>query len=240
MLVLPAIDIKDGKCVRLSQGNFDSAKVYSQDPAETALRWQEKGASYLHVVDLDGAKSGSIANWTAICEIVEKVEIPVQVGGGIRDKDAASKLFDIGVKRIVLGTAAICGTNLLQDLLSAYGKDKIAVSLDVKNGRVCTDGWEKLSHVNPMDLCRILHGIGVKTIVYTDTLRDGMLSGPNFSAYQELSQVFPLRVIASGGISSIQDLVRLKEIGLYGASVGKALYEGILNLDEVMKCPGLE
>ncbi len=240
MLVLPAIDIKNGECVRLSQGNFDSVKVYSQNPADTALRWQEKGASYLHAVDLDGAKSGSMANWTAICEIVQKVRIPVQVGGGIRNEYTASRLFDIGVERVVLGTAAICDTNLLEDLLSAYGNDKIAVSVDVRNGRVSTGGWEDLSQVDPIDLCKVLENIGVKTIVYTDILRDGMLSGPNFRAYQELSRVSSLRVMASGGISSLEDLLRLKEIGLYGAIVGKALYEGILNLDEVMKCPGLE
>lgn len=240
MLIFPAIDIKDGKCVRLSQGDFNSVSVYSQDPAEMALAWQEEGASYLHVVDLDGARRGKVENWEAIENIVRKTKIPVQVGGGIREEETANRLMDIGVERVILGTAAIQNIGLVERLLASYGRDKVAVSLDVKDGRVSAMGWQKVSQIDPLDLCKTLEDIGVKLVVYTDILCDGMLKGPNIKAYQDLSARSSLNIIASGGVSSLKDLMRLKEMGLYGAILGKVLYEGILTLHEVMKCPGLE
>lgn len=236
MIILPAIDIKDNKCVRLSQGDFDKVKIYSSDPLKMALKWQEEGAEYLHLVNLDGARGEAFLNRKSIEKIVRSISIPVQIGGGIRSEEKVKSLLDLGVNRVILGTAAVENIALLERLLSVYGNDKIVVSIDAKDGKVATRGWEVISEINSLDLCKKLQGIGVKTIVYTDISKDGMLQGPNFDIYEELMEKTDLDIIASGGISFMEDVMKLKKMNLYGAIIGKAFYDGLLNFKEVIEC----
>lgn len=235
MIIFPAIDIKDNKCVRLSQGNFNRVKIYSNDPYEMAVKWKNEGAQYLHLVDLDGARSEEIINKKSIEKIVKNICLPVQIGGGIRSEEKVKSLLDMGVDRVIIGTIAVENKELLKRLVSKY-KDKIVVSIDAKNGKVALRGWEVISELDSIDLCKELEEIGVKTIVYTDISKDGMLEGPNFQIYKTLSEQTSLNIIASGGISSIEDIKRLNNMNIYGAIIGKALYDNKIDLKDVLRC----
>ena len=235
MIIFPAIDIKDNKCVRLSQGDFNKVKTYSNEPFDMALKWKNEGASFLHIVDLDGARSEEIINKKSIEKIAKDIGLPIQVGGGIRSEEKIKSFIDMGVERVIIGTIAVENKELLKELVSKY-KEKLIVSIDAKDGKVALRGWEVISEVDSIDLCKELEEIGIKTIVYTDISKDGMLEGPNFDIYKILSQKTFLNIIASGGISSIDDIKRLKDMNIYGAIVGKALYDNKIELKEVLKC----
>lgn len=233
MIVFPAIDIRDGKCVRLIQGRADQQTIYFEDSVEVALLWQSQGAPYLHVIDLDGAFGQSRKNRGVIGDIAKRCKIPIQVGGGVRSLEDAKELLAMDVDRIIVGTAAIKNPKLLEQMLSLY-REKVVVSLDCLNGFVQVEGWTDGSTINAFEFAQTLKKKGVETIVYTDISKDGMLEGPNF---EQLSQIQEsgLNVIASGGISTINDVIKVKNMGIYGVIVGKALYEKRINLKELME-----
>jgi phosphoribosylformimino-5-aminoimidazole carboxamide ribotide isomerase len=233
MIVFPAIDIRDGKCVRLIQGRIDQQTIYFQDPVEVAKLWQSQGATYLHVIDLDGAFGQSKKNRKVIADIVRQCTIPIQVGGGVRSLEDAKELLDAGVKRVIVGTVAIKHPKLLNDLLLLY-KERVVVSLDCLDGFVQVEGWTDGSSIDAFAFAQTLKKQGINTIVYTDISKDGMLQGPNFEQLSRI-QMSGLNVIASGGISSLDDVVKVKDMGIYGVIVGKALYENRINLKELME-----
>ncbi|MCT4508286.1 MAG: 1-(5-phosphoribosyl)-5-[(5-phosphoribosylamino)methylideneamino]imidazole-4-carboxamide isomerase [Tepidibacter sp.] len=235
MIIFPAIDIKDNKCVRLFQGDFNKINIYSNDPFDMAVKWKSEGASFLHLVDLDGARNEEVINKKSIEKISKNIGIPVQIGGGVRSEEKVKNLIDIGVERVIVGTIAVENKELLKKLVSKY-KEKIVVSIDAKNGKVALRGWEVVSDVDSIDLCKELEEIGVKTIVYTDISKDGMLEGPNFEIYKLLSERTSLNIIASGGISSIDDIKKLKNMNIYGVITGKALYDNKMEFKEALKC----
>lgn len=234
MILFPAIDIKDNKCVRLTQGKFDQVNVYSDDPVEMAKKWESLGAEYLHVVDLDGAKDEGFQNRKSIEKIAKAVKIPMQTGGGIRNEERIKNLIDIGVTRTIVGTMAIENQELLKQLVQKY-KEKIVVSIDAFKGKVAVRGWQDVGNTDSVDLCKTLEEIGIKTIVYTDISKDGMLAGPNFEIYQELSQKTNLDIIASGGVTTISDIEKLINMNMYGAILGKALYDNKLDFKEALQ-----
>ncbi|WP_099156547.1 1-(5-phosphoribosyl)-5-[(5-phosphoribosylamino)methylideneamino]imidazole-4-carboxamide isomerase [Virgibacillus ndiopensis] len=233
MILFPAIDIRNGKCVRLVQGDYAKENVYSKSPTDMANRWEKQRAEYLHIVDLDGAKTGDSLNKTAIQSIVQNTSIPIQVGGGIRSMDIIEAYLSVGVSRVIIGTAAINDKAFLQEAVNTYG-DKIAVSIDARNGYVATNGWLETSNVQAIDLVKQLEQLGVNTIIYTDILKDGMLSGPNFSELETINSATSINVIASGGVSSKDDIKRLATLELYGAIIGKALYDGTLSFESLL------
>ncbi|MFC2947869.1 1-(5-phosphoribosyl)-5-[(5-phosphoribosylamino)methylideneamino]imidazole-4-carboxamide isomerase [Virgibacillus sediminis] len=232
MILFPAVDIKNGKCVRLTQGDYNKEKIYSDSPPETALKWQEKGAESLHIVDLDGAKSGESTNKGSIKTIAKKTRIPIQVGGGIRSLGLIDEYIEAGISRVIIGTAAINDKDFLGKAVNKYG-EKIAVSIDARNGYVATDGWTETSSVKALDLVKELEALGVQTIVYTDILKDGMLQGPNFNELQAINEASAMNVIASGGITTKEDIEKLRDLKLYGAIIGKALYDGTLAFEQI-------
>jgi len=240
MIIIPAIDIISGKCVRLSQGDYDKKTVYSNNPADMALSWQEKGAKYLHLVDLDGAKAGKPINIEIIREICKKISIPCEFGGGIRALQDAKLLFNAGVSRIILGTVAVENPELVKNILLKYGTEKIAIGIDAKNGRVAVKGWQETSNISGVELATQFAEVGIRRFIYTDISRDGALSGPNIemtcSLCEKIKNCF---VIASGGVGSINDIKKLSEASkkypnLEGVIVGKALYEGKITLEEII------
>lgn len=234
MILFPAIDIKDNKCVRLTQGKFDNMNVYSDDPVEMAKKWESMGASYLHVVDLDGAKNEGFQNRKSIEKIANSIKIPMQTGGGIRSEERIKNLIDVGVKRVIVGTMAIENQDLLKELTKTY-KEQIAVSIDAYKGKVAIRGWQSVGETDSVDICKFLEEIGIKTIVYTDISKDGMLSGPNFDVYDELSKKTSLDIIVSGGVTTISDIKKLNEMNMYGAIIGKALYDNKLDFREALR-----
>lgn len=234
MILFPAIDIKDNKCVRLTQGKFDNVNIYSDDPVEMAKKWESLGAKYLHVVDLDGAKNEDFQNRKSIEKIAKSISIPMQTGGGIRSEERIKNLIDIGVSRVIVGTMAIENQDLLKKLVKIY-KEKIAVSIDAFKGKVAVRGWQEVGETDSIELCKILEEVGIKTIIYTDISKDGMLKGPNFAIYQELSKKVNMDIIASGGVTTIDDIVKLNEMKMYGAIIGKALYDKRLDFTEALK-----
>jgi len=234
MLILPAIDIIGGECVRLTQGDYEKKQTYSKNPADIAKKFQQLGSTFLHVVDLDGAKTGSAQNLAQIQSILANTDLSVQIGGGIRNFEAAKRLFDLGVDRVILGTSAVSDKPLLKKLLKQYGAQKIVVSIDAKDEKVLTEGWLKDSSKTLSEFLEEIKGIGVKTIIFTDTKNDGMLKGPNWNAVKQVI-ASGLNVIVAGGISSISDLQRLKETGAYAAIIGKALYEEMIDLSEAVE-----
>ena len=237
MIIFPAIDIKDGKVVRLLQGRFEEGTQYSTDPVKIAEQWVEKGAQWLHVVDLDGAKTGELKNFDTIAKIAQSVDIPIQIGGGIRTKDDIKRLLDANIKRTILGTKIIENREFLKDTLNQWA-DNIAVSLDCSEGMVAQRGWTSLTDLKATDLAKELEGMGLKYLVYTDIKRDGMLTGPDFDGLETLLNTTNISIIASGGISDINDIKRLcafESKGLIGAITGKALYEGKLDLESALK-----
>lgn len=238
MLIYPAVDIKQGKCVRLTQGLINEEKRYFEEPLEAAKLWLAQGARVLHLVDLDGAFEGGPRNLQAIKTIIKELDIPVQVGGGIRSMSAVEELLEAGAARIILGTKALEDKRLLRAAVDKYG-DRIRVSIDAKGGYVATEGWVKTSQISVMDFLKELEAIGVDTIIYTDIGRDGMLMGPDIEGLSAIKKRTTIKVIASGGISCVEDLIKLKELGIEGAIVGKALYEERFTLheaEEALKC----
>lgn len=233
MILFPAIDIKDGKCVRLIQGDYSKEKIYSEDPGKIATSWEVQHAAYLHIVDLDGAKSGETSNKALIKAISERTNIPIQLGGGIRSLEIIESYISAGISRVIIGTAAINDKAFLRDAIKKYG-EKIAVSIDARNGYVATDGWTQTSTVKAVDLVKELEAIGVQTIIYTDILKDGMLQGPNFNELKAINEATSMNVIASGGVTSKEDVNQLKELHLYGAIIGKALYDGTIELKTLL------
>jgi len=234
MIIYPAIDLKDGKCVRLSQGAFDKVTVFNDEPKNVAKSFQEAGASFIHVVDLDGARSGKSQNHVAIASIVSAINIPIQTGGGIRTMEDIEQKLSMGVERIILGTAALKHPDLVKAAVKAYG-NHIAVGIGASQGLVAVEGLEEVSRTKAVDICIKMKDIGVQTIIYTDIAKDGMMSGPNVEATKEIVETTGLSVIASGGVSSIEDLERLSEIGVSGVIIGKALYLGALDLKSVIR-----
>lgn len=231
MLVIPAIDLKDGRCVRLRQGDFREVTVYSEDPPAVAMQWEDKGARLLHVVDLNGALDGQPKNLSVIEAIVKSVSVPVQVGGGIRDMDTVRMYLAHGVQRVVLGTAVLQDRQVLERACAEF-PGRILVSIDARGGKVAVRGWTSLSNTSATDLLRSLSDCALAGVVYTDIARDGMLEGPNLSALREIVERSPVPVIASGGITRLEDLRAIGSLGpkMEGAIVGKALYEGKLDL----------
>lgn len=232
MILFPAIDIRNGKCVRLIQGDYDQEIVYGDSPTEMALLWEKQGAEFIHIVDLDGAKTGDSANQKAIQKVAGAVSVPIQVGGGIRSMEMIEKHIESGVDRVIIGTAAITNRSFLKEAVEKYG-DKIAVSIDARNGFVATDGWTETTDTKALDLLQELDEIGVKTVVYTDIFKDGMMQGPNFEELKAVHEASKIDVIASGGVTTEEDIAQLKEMNLYGAIIGKALYEGSLSLEKL-------
>lgn len=235
MQLYPAIDIKGGKCVRLTQGLFENEKIYSDAPENMAQIWKEKGATFLHLVDLDGALKGRSVNEPVIRAIVEKTGLPVEIGGGIRTKEAVKNMLDLGVRRVIIGTKAVERPEFMKEMVETFGPDSIVAGVDAKNGMVAIEGWEKISSVSAVDLCLQMKEYGVRHIVYTDISRDGMLTGPNVEATKLLTEKTGLGVIASGGVSSIDDLKALSQAGISGAIIGKALYEKRIDLKEAIE-----
>jgi phosphoribosylformimino-5-aminoimidazole carboxamide ribotide isomerase len=236
MILIPAIDLKDGQCVRLKQGDMDQSTVFGEDPTEMALRWVEQGARRLHLVDLNGAFAGKPQNYNAIKSILQAVgdDIPVQLGGGIRDLDTIEKYVDGGMRYIIIGTAAVKSPGFLKDACSAFG-GHIIVGLDAKDGKVATDGWSKLTGHEVIDLAKKFEDYGVESIIYTDIGRDGMLSGINVEATVKLAQALSIPVIASGGLSGMADiesLCALADEGIEGVICGRAIYSGDLDFEK--------
>ena len=233
MQIYPAIDIKNGQCVRLRQGKFDDVTVYGDDPIKVAEKFVKSGATYLHIVDLDGARNGMSYNQEIIKEIVERFNVPVQTGGGVRSMRDIEKRISLGVSRVILGTVAVKNPELVQEAVKAYG-DKIGVGIDAVNGWVAIHGWEEISQVTALDLCMKMKDYGVKTIMYTDISKDGMMIGPNVEATKEIIKMTGVDIIASGGITTMMDLENLEAIGAHGTVIGKALYQGALKLSDVI------
>lgn len=233
MIIFPAIDIRGGRCVRLIQGDYAQESVYG-DPVQMAEKWAQEGGQYLHVIDLDGARSGVTFNLPVIQAILEKVQVPVQLGGGIRSLTDLETVFDAGVSRAILGSAALKDPVFLETAVQKYS-DKVAVSVDARDGMVATDGWTETSNQSALEFVRHLESLGVKTIIYTDIAKDGMLAGPNLEELRQINEAVSIDVIAAGGVTSLADLEALNELGLYGAIIGKALYTGDINLIRALK-----
>lgn len=234
MIIYPAIDIKDGRCVRLLQGRFNDVTVYGNDPVQMASKWVSSGAKWLHIVDLDGARGEVSNNRNIILKIVKEFSVPVQAGGGIRTMEDIEHLIGAGVSRVILGTAAVRNPALVREALSKY-PEKVAVGIDAKDGKVAIEGWEQVSDYTAVDFAKKMEQLGCRIIIYTDINTDGTLSGPNIKAMKEMIDNVNMDVIASGGVSSIQDLKNLKEIGAAGAITGKAIYTGAIDLAEAIK-----
>lgn len=233
MEVIPAVDIKGGRCVRLVRGDFRRETVYSDQPAEVARRWESLGARRLHVVDLDGAVAGEPVNLPVIEDIRRTVSVPIQLGGGIRTLETIQRLLDMGVDRVILGTVAVVNPDLAAEACRRYG-ERIAVSIDAGKGVVWIKGWKERSGLRAAEMARRMVGLGVQRLIYTDISRDGTLTEPHFAAIRELVSQTSLPVIASGGVAAIADLLRLAEIGVEGAIVGKALYTGNVDLAQAL------
>lgn len=234
MIIYPAIDIKDGKCVRLQQGSFNAVTVYSDNPLEMALKWEEQGASWLHTVDLDGARGGNPVNLPIIGEIVKSVKMPVQLGGGIRSLNVIESALEKGISRVILGTSAVNDPQFVKEALHKFGRN-IVIGIDAKDEKVAIEGWEKLSSFTAIEFAKRMEDLGARTIIYTDISTDGMLKGPNLKAMEQMLKAVGIEVIASGGVSKLKDIKELKEVGVAGVIVGKALYTGNLDLREALE-----
>ena len=232
MQLYPAIDMKNGQCVRLRQGAFQDVTVYSDTPEKVALHWQEQGAAFLHLVDLDGALAGRSVNEPVIRRIAETVSIPIQIGGGIRSREAVSHMLSLGIRRVIIGTKAVENPEFLKELAEEFGSEAIVAGIDARDGLVAIQGWEKTSSVKALDVALTMKEYGIRHIVYTDISRDGMLAGPNVEATSLMTRETGLDIIASGGVSSMEDLEHLYQEGIQGAIIGKALYENRIDLKE--------
>lgn len=233
MKIFPAIDLRDGKAVRLFQGDYDQMTVYSENPVDIARSFKAKGADNLHLVDLDGAKDGKLVNFDTIKAIVEEVDMFVEVGGGIRDEERIKQYLDLGVGRVILGTIAIKNPEFLKEMVDKYGEG-IAVGVDARDGYVAINGWKEITDTESFEFCEYLRDIGVKTVIYTDISRDGGLQGTNMEAYKRLQKIEGLDVVASGGISFEEEITALKDVTA-AAILGKALYSGKLDLERALQ-----
>lgn len=233
MIIFPAIDLKEGQCVRLVQGRREDKTVYSNSPGEMARSFEQQGAQYLHVVDLDGAFEGEPRNLKAIAEIAAAIKIPFQVGGGLRTRADVARLLELGASRVIIGTRAVHNPLFMQELLEEYGSERILLGIDAHDGMVAMEGWLEKSTLDAFKFGQTMGHLGVKTAVYTDIARDGLLQGPNLPAIEQMVRSSGLNIIASGGVSTVENITALKELepqGLVGAIVGKALYEGKISL----------
>lgn len=241
MIIIPAIDLRAGKCVRLVEGKLDRETIYSNDPAAVARLWEGSNARWLHVVDLDGAFAGSPRNLDTIKDILQSVSIPVQVGGGIRDLETVERLLEMGVSRVILGTVAIQNPSLIAEACSRFGSESIVVGIDARDGKVAIEGWGLTSEKDALELIEEIRQMGVSRVVFTDISRDGTLKGPNLESIVKLAKESNLKIIASGGVSTVEDILALSELehlGVEGVIVGKALYAGTVNIEEALNLVG--
>ena len=239
MQLIPAIDLKNGSCVRLLQGNSDKETVYSNDPAGMAVKFEEAGAKRLHIVDLDGAFQGIRSNITSISLILKNVSIPVQIGGGLRTEEDIDNMIDLGVSSVIVGTMAVNLPDVLEKLLNKYTDEQIILGIDSRNRKVSIEGWKENTQIQDVEFALRWKNSGIKRVVFTDISRDGMLSGPNLVALREMAEHTGLKIVASGGISSLEDLEKLKNLEQYGVDQvisGKAIYERKIDLKKVFKC----
>ena len=234
MLILPAIDLYEGKAVRLYKGDYSQMTVYSNDPLSVAENFQVQGASWMHLVDLEGARSGETPNLDTVRRLVSSSNLSAEIGGGIRTLDTVSAYIDVGVQRVILGTAAVTDPTLVEKAVARYG-NKIAVGVDLRDGFVAIKGWTESTALTGEDFCRRMQDAGVATIICTDISKDGAMQGTNHGLYKELSEKFSMDIIASGGVSSLDDIKRLAAQGLYGAIIGKAYYTGAIDLREAVE-----
>ncbi|MCI0765633.1 1-(5-phosphoribosyl)-5-[(5-phosphoribosylamino)methylideneamino]imidazole-4-carboxamide isomerase [Bacillus sp. TL12] len=234
MEIFPAIDLKQGRCVRLYQGEFQKETVMNENPVAQALLFEQLGARTLHIVDLDGAVAGQSMNLSVIEDICKAVRIPVQVGGGIRSIETIEMLLSVGVEKVILGTAALYDRPFLEEAVRLYGEN-IVVGIDAKNGYVATRGWLDVSEISYIELAKKMESTGVQTIIFTDIAKDGTLEGPNFEQLQLLQKAVDIRIVASGGVCSLQDVQKLKDMNVYGVIIGKALYEKTIDLEEALQ-----
>lgn len=238
MIILPAIDIKDGECVRLTMGDFNTTEKVAEDPLATALSFKEAGAEWIHMVDLDGAKEGSLKNSDIFIHVARNTGLKVELGGGIRTLESIEYYLEQGITRVIIGSAAISNPKMVKTAVEKYG-DRIAVGIDARNGFAAGDGWLSDSGVEYLTLAKDMETIGVKYIIFTDISKDGTLSGPNLDQLREISEAVKCNIIASGGIHTLKDIKDLKEMRLYGAICGKSIYKGTLLLKEaVAYCKG--
>jgi phosphoribosylformimino-5-aminoimidazole carboxamide ribotide isomerase len=233
MQIYPAIDLRGGQCVRLKQGDYAQETVFGADPAEMAQRWVSEGATYLHLVDLDGAKAGCPVNSRSVRAIVKAVDVPCQLGGGLRTEDDIKDAFSWGVTRVIVGTKALQSAKWLAQMTQRF-PGRIVLGIDAKGGKVATQGWLEISEIGAIDLAKQCAGPQLSAIIYTDISRDGMMQGANVAAMAEMAAAVPLSVIASGGVTTLDDVRRLRDAGLAGCIIGRALYEGQLSLREVV------
>ncbi|MBQ7638522.1 MAG: 1-(5-phosphoribosyl)-5-[Clostridia bacterium] len=234
MIIFPAIDLFEKKAVRLYKGRYDEMTVYSDNPPEIALDFKKQGASHVHIVDLEGAKYGSTPNFEVVCAIKEQSGLFCEVGGGVRSEETVEKYISAGIDRVILGTAAVEDEDFLISCVKKYG-DKIAVGADVKDGFVAVKGWLETSRINVFDFFQRMQNIGVKTVICTDISKDGAMKGTNHELYKRLSESFGVDLTASGGVSSMDDVIRLSKLGIYGAIIGKAYYTGAITLSEAVR-----
>ncbi len=237
MQIFPATDILGGKVVRLTKGDYNQVKIYADSPAEMALEFMKDGATNLHMVDLDGAKDGLPVNFDAIREAAKIDGLFIEVGGGIRNMQRIEDYLSLGVKRVILGTAAIRNYPFVEEAVKEFGS-AVAVGVDAKEGLVAVSGWQETTNVNSVEFCKKLRDTGVSTVIYTDISKDGMLSGTNLEIYRELSEIKGLDIVASGGITFAHEIETLREMNIYGAIVGKAVYEGKLSLKDALAAAG--
>lgn len=233
MQIWPAIDLRGGQCVRLQQGDYGRETVFGNDPAAMARHWADQGGEYLHLVDLDGARAGRVENWAAIEAIVAAVNIPCELGGGVRDEATIRRLLDAGLARVVIGTLALKQPEWFRQMCQKF-PHRLALGLDAREGRVATEGWLETSHVSAVELARQFEGEPIAALIYTDIATDGMLAGPNLTALAEMVQAVDLPVIASGGVTTADDVARLAAANVAGCIIGRALYEGTLNLSDAL------
>ena len=234
MIIFPAIDLYDKKAVRLFKGDYNQMTVYSKNPLEVAKGFKTAGAEYIHMVDLEGAKDGTTPNFDIVASVAKESGLKVEIGGGIRSEETVKKYIDAGVMRVILGTAALNDRQFLESVCKKYG-DKIAVGADLKDGQVAVKGWLETSNVSGMDFLAQMESLGVKTVICTDISRDGAMRGTNRELYRELSEKFSMDIVASGGVSTLDDIKALREMNLYGAIVGKAIYTGDIDLSEAIE-----
>lgn len=233
MIILPAIDIKDGQCVRLTKGDFATVEKVAEDPLKTALAFQKAGAEWIHMVDLDGAKEGSLKNSPVFLQVAQNTGLKVELGGGIRTLESIDYYIEQGISRVIIGSAAISNPELVKAAVEEYG-DKIAVGIDARNEMVSADGWLTDSDITYLELSKRMEAIGIKCIIFTDISKDGTLSGPNLEQLDRINEAVSCDIIASGGIHTIKDIIALNEMGLYGVICGKSIYKGTLSLEEAI------
>ena len=234
MLIFPAIDLYDGKAVRLYKGDYANMTVYSNDPLSVARDFEAAGATWIHMVDLEGARDGTTPNLPTVAQIAKQTSLRVEIGGGIRSMDTVKAYVDAGVSRVILGTAAVKDPDFLKAALAAYG-DKIAVGVDIKDGKVAIKGWLETAEDDAMTFCEKMQALGVKTIISTDISKDGAMMGANHELYRTMAERFDLQIVASGGVSSMEDVTRLRALDLYAAIIGKAYYTGAIDLKTAIK-----